>query len=235
MCSITYITFISRSDSFMGAYAVCDRTELLMKENGIQIDYKFCRKVIYVLHFDATIGLIYTFVECVISNDPIAILIFKNLTMGIPIIIMTTPIHNYLMFAALLFSRFRDINSLITNQMYVGSTKVNANLTCLAKIHLNLCKCCNMLIYANEYVFLSYYIYTFIQLGIVILNMMGYFSNELDPFDIYWNFQFLCSNAAVIISLTLLKHESLLTGPVLCDLNEAYLYERINQQVTLIL
>lgn len=231
LCFITNITFITRSDYFMEAYKICDEMEKLINTIGIKTDYRICRMVTLFLVIETFFCIIYTFVACLVSEDSFGIIASRQLLIAMPLILLSVPIYNYLMFASLLYSRFSVLNKFIYDQLYVGSDKINVELSSLARIHYNLCKSCNLLIHSNEYAFALYYLYTFLQLGSTLLSIMDYFPEELDAIDILWNVWVMTSNAATIISLALLKSESLATGTVLCQLSDAYFDDKMNDQV----
>lgn len=231
---INYVSLVVRSDTFIDAYRLCEKTERKMKQIGMIISYTICRWTIFFLY-----GLTFSsfgsmFIIFLINNENLELLSWEMLVMGIPICLMTSPMYNFVSFGALLYSRFNELNKLIEHQLCVEFRRVDVDLLSLAEMHSDLCKSANKLIYAGEYLLLTYHLFTFVQLGEFVLNLMGYYKFPIDHVDILWNVLFMVSNIAAISLITLVKYESILIGPVLCELTEAYFNDEINEQVNMI-
>lgn len=230
---INYITLTFRANSFMQAYNLCDKTERKMKQLGVRIDFRICRGTILMLYVISFAAYSSMFVIFAISDKKLEIFLWETLVMGIPISLMTIPMFNSLCIGSLLYARFSEFNKLIKDQLCVRSRRVDVELISLAQIHSNFCKSTNQMIRAHEYVFLTYYLFTFVQLGEFVLTLTGYQKSALAYNDILWNTLFVLTNIGSLIMLTGLKYESSLTGAALCELTEAYFDDEMNEQVKL--
>lgn len=228
---INYLTMIYRADSFMEAYRQCDRMEKFMTQIGVPLDFAICRwtiLILYIIVFSAYSSL---FILFSISDKSFNIFVWEIFIMGIPVNLMTVPMFNLLSLGSLLYSRFKALNKLIEDQLCINSRRIDVQIDRIAQLHSNICQSCNNLIYANEYVLLTYYLFTFVQVGEFVLNLMGYYRSRLEYNVFVWNVLFTLTNLAALIMMTLLKYESTLTGPALCELTEAYFDEEMNEQV----
>lgn len=215
----------------MEAFQLCSEAENHMKRIGIEISFKMCRLVILILNSITVTLFVSAIIIFIFSNKTFNAISYLCLTKAIPIVIMTTPMFNFLYLGTLLYSRFKELNKFIENQLYDASGKVCVELSTLALLHYKLCNACNKMIFCNEYVLLTYYLLTFLQLGIFLLDLMGYFKRDLEYSDIMANLLLMITNIAALVLINLQKNASMLTGPALCDLTEAYYNDRMNEQV----
>lgn len=228
---INYITLVYRSDSFMSAYRLCYKTDQKMMQLGMELDFKVCRWTIFVLYVLSFSSYGSAFVLFFISEQNHEMYLWEILVKGMPAVIMTLPMYNFMSFGSLIYTRFQELNKLVEDQLCVNSQRVNVELVNLAQMHSDLCKSSNAWIYAHEYSLLTYYVFTFVQLGEFVLNLMGYYQTALAPGDILYNTVFILSNALAMILMTVWKYESTLMGPALCNLSEANSNEAMNEQV----
>lgn len=228
---INYLTLTYRAVPFMDTYKLCSSTEEKMKQLGMETDFTICRwtiSILYVMSFGGYSSVLVIFFVTDLKLEAFA---WEMIIRGIPAVLMTSPMYNFMSIGSLLYTRFKELNKLIEDQLCVNDRRVNVELTKLAQMHSDLCKATNSLIYSHEYTLLTYYLYTFVQLGEFILNLMGYFRLALSYNDILWNSVFIPSNLFALVLMTLLKYESTLTGPALCELTEAFVDKNMNEQV----
>lgn len=229
---INYITLIYRAESFMEAYKLCYKTDQKLTQLGIELDFRVCRWTIFVLYVLSVGSYSSALVLFFISDQNHEMYLWEIFAKGIPAVIMTGPMYNFMSFGSLICKRFQELNKLIKDQLCVNSTRVNIEVVNLAQMHSDLCKSSNAWIYAHEYSLLTYYVFTFVQLGEFVLNLMGYYQIALSSGDILYNTVFILSNVLAMVLMTIWKYESTLTGPALCELREAYSDEAMNEQVS---